>query len=214
MFDLKRKMREIANLDYKMTIKEWKKVIGKTLGINIMEDYYSGDFYKEMIEKWISDNVDLIKTVPSDSLGKVKQLVYENFMGGKTNTDIIKELHRQYGMDKRHARLIARDQTGKLNAQITRHQQKDAGVNEYIWRTCQDERVRESHKELHGKKFSWDNPPDVGRGRRAIQERTISADAEQSLYLMYLKLTLMFRFRFNGIRKAWRGGERSEENQN
>ncbi len=44
MFDLKRKMREIANLDYKMTIKEWKKVIGKTLGINIMEDYYSGDF--------------------------------------------------------------------------------------------------------------------------------------------------------------------------
>lgn len=48
----------------------------------------------------------------------------------------------------------------------------------------------------------------------AIQERTISADAEQSLYLMYLKLTLMFRFRFNGIRKAWRGGERSEENQN
>ena len=166
LYGLREKLREIANLDYKMTIKEWKKVIGKTLGINIMEDYYSGDFYKEMLEKWISDNVDLIKTVPSDSLCKVKQLVYESFMGGKTNTDIIKELHRQYGMDKRHARLIARDQTGKLNAQITKHQQKDAGVNEYIWRTCQDERVRESHKELHGKMFSWDNPPDVGRGRR------------------------------------------------
>lgn len=165
LLDLKRKVQEIATLDHKLTVKEWKKVIGKTLGINIMDDYYSGVFYQEMIEKWISENVDLIKTVPKESLGKIKRLVYESFMKGKTNTDIIREIQRQYGIDKRHARLIARDQTGKLNAQITRHQQKDAGVNEYIWMTCQDERVRDSHIVLHGEKFSWDAPPDVGNGR-------------------------------------------------
>lgn len=165
LFHLRKKLDDIANLDHKMTVKEWKKVIGKTLGINILEDYYSGDFYKRMIQKWVSDNVDLITTIPKDSLGKIKQLVYQNFMDGRTNTDIIKELQRQYGVDKRHANLIARDQTGKLNAQITRHQQEEAGVKKYIWRTCQDGRVRDSHRDLHGHIFSWDDPPDVGRGR-------------------------------------------------
>lgn len=166
LYGLRAKLQEIANLDHKMTVKEWKKVISKTLGINILDDYYSGEFYAEMIEKWISDNVDLIKTVPKDSLGKIKKLVYENFMNGRTNTDIIKELQHQYGVDKRHARLIARDQTGKLNAQITQHQQEDAGISMYIWRDCRDERVRDGHRELHGKPFSWSNPPDVGNGRR------------------------------------------------
>ncbi len=165
LFHLKKKLEDIAALDHKMTVKEWKKVIGKTLGINILEDYYSGEFYKEMLQKWVSDNVDLIKTIPKESLGNIKKLVYQNFMDGRTNTDIIKELQRQYGIDKRHAQLIARDQTGKLNAKITEHQQRDAGIKEYRWRDCRDERVRKRHKELHGRVFSWDDPPDVGRGR-------------------------------------------------
>ncbi len=165
LFHLRKELESIANLNHKMTVKEWKKVIGKTLGVNILEDYYSGSFYKEMLEKWVSKNVDLIKTVPKESLGKIKHLVYQNFMDGRTNTDIIKELQDQYGVDKRHARLIARDQTGKLNAQITEHQQRDAGIMEYMWRDSRDGRVRDKHRKLHGHVFSWDHPPDVGNRR-------------------------------------------------
>lgn len=166
LFDLSGKLKKIAQLDYKLSISEWKKVIGKTFGINLLDDYFRGDYYDEMLKKWISENVDLIKTVPSQSLGKIKELVYKQYMDGSSTTNIIKELQRQYGMDKRHAQLIARDQIGKLNAKITESQQRDAGVKRYKWSDSRDERVRESHRRLHGHIFSWDKPPETDNGRR------------------------------------------------
>lgn len=165
LFHLKGALNKIAALEQKLSIREWKKVIFKTLGIDLLEDYYSGDFYKAALERWVSDNVDLIKTVPANSLDKMKDIVYSSYMEGKPTTDIVKEIQRQYGMDKRHARLIARDQTAKLNAAITKHQQKDAGVDSYEWSDSGDRRVRNSHHRLNGHIFSWDDPPETDGGR-------------------------------------------------
>lgn len=166
LYDLKRNINDIAMLDHKLTVREWKKAVSKTLGIDLLEDYYSGEYYKTMLEKWVSENVDLIKTVPNQSLDRMKELVFQNYMKGTTTTDIVKEIQRQYGMSKRHAKLIARDQTAKLNADISESQQKDAGVSRYKWSGVLDRRERKSHRELEGKVIRWDNPPDVGRGRR------------------------------------------------
>jgi len=166
MYDLKRSIEKIAGLDHKLSIKEWKKAVSKTLGIDILEDYYSGDFYREMIERWVSANVDLIKTQPRESLGRMKELIYKDYMSGRSTSNIVKELQAQYGMDKRHAQLIARDQTAKLNSEITQSQQRDAGVSKYEWSGTLDRRERESHRALEGKIFSWDNPPETDGGRR------------------------------------------------
>lgn len=126
LYDLKRQINRIANLDHKLTVREWKKAVSKTLGIDLLDDYYSGEYYAQMLEKWVSDNVDLIKTVPNQSLERMKELVYESYMKGSTTTNIVREIQRQYGMSKRHAKLIARDQTAKLNADITESQQRDS----------------------------------------------------------------------------------------
>lgn len=166
LFHLAGTLNKIAALEHKLSVREWKKVVSKTLGIDLLEDYYSGDFYKDMIEKWVSDNVDLIKTVPHKSLEQMKEIVYSGYMNGQSTTNIIKEIQRQYGMDKRHARLIARDQTAQLNAAITKKQQKDAGVNRYEWSDSNDNRVRSSHHRLNGHIFSWDDPPETDKGRR------------------------------------------------
>lgn len=166
LFQLAGRLQKIAALEQKLSIREWKKVVSKTLGIDMLTDYYSGDFYKEALEKWVSENVDLIKTVPTNSLEKMKDIVYSGYMNGKPTTEIVKEIQRQYGMDKRHARLIARDQTAKLNAEINKNQQTDAGVKQYKWSDSADKRVRKSHKRLNGHIFSWDNPPETDGGRR------------------------------------------------
>lgn len=166
MYDLKRNIEKIAGLDHKLSIREWKKAVNKTFGIDILEDYYSGDFYGEMIEQWVSQNVDLIKTQPKESLGRMKELIYKDYMSGKSTSNIVKELQAQYGMDKRHAQLIARDQTAKLNSEITQSQQRDAGVSKYEWSGTLDRRERDSHRALEGKVFSWDNPPETEGGRR------------------------------------------------
>ena len=156
-YGLRKKLENLANLNRKLTVKEWKKAIRSTLGIDIREDYYLGNFYKEQLQDWSKQNVELIS--------KMREIVYNGYTSGKTTTRMLKEIQRAYKVGLKHARLIARDQTAKLNGQIQRHQQNDAGITEYIWCTSGDERVRDSHKALDGKKFSWDNPPLNSDGR-------------------------------------------------
>lgn len=167
-FGLRRKLESFANLTRKLTIREWKKAVDKTLGINIMEDYYMGEFFQTAIDRWVNENVSLIKSIPADTLGDMRTIVRNGFVNGKSTTNIMKEIQHTYNVGKNHARLLARDQIGKLNASINEAQQRDAGIEEYIWDDCGDGRVRDSHKALNGKRFRWDDPPmvDVRTGRR------------------------------------------------
>ena len=55
------------------------------------------------------------------------------------------------------ARLIARDQVGKLNARLTKQRMEDIDVNLYEWRTAGDERVRSTHSPLNRKICSWED---------------------------------------------------------
>ena len=167
-YGLRRKLEALANMTRKLTIREWKKAVDKTLGINIMEDYYMGEFFQTAIDRWVDENVSLIKTIPADTLGDMRTIVKEAFTNGKSATSIMKEIQHKYNVEKSHAKLLARDQIGKLNASITEVQQRDAGIEEYIWDDCGDGRVRESHRALNGKRFRWDTPPvvDAKTGRR------------------------------------------------
>lgn len=167
-FGLYDKIEAMAHLTRKLSIREWKRAVKATLGIDLMDDYYTGEIYRELMKKWVDENVDLIKTIPKDSLGKMREIVMEGYKKGETTTSIVKKMQRAYGMDRRHAQLLARDQIAKLNGQITQRQQQDAGVEEYIWSTSGDSRVREGHSRLNGKRFRWDDPPvvDPKTGRR------------------------------------------------
>ena len=165
-FGLRRKLENMANLNRKLTIEEWKKACHATLGIDIREDYYMGDFYNEMLDEWVDYNADRIKNLPDKTAAKVRDVIYDGYTNGETTTDLIKDIRRVFKIDKRRARLIARDQTAKLNGSIQRAQQMDAGITQYKWSTSGDERVRKSHRELEDKIFEWDNPPLNSDGRR------------------------------------------------
>lgn len=167
-YGLRRKLESLANLTRKLTVREWKKVVYRTLGINIMEDYYMGEFFQTAIDRWVDENVFMIKTIPADTLGRMRTIVKDGFVNGGSATNIMKEIQHEYNVGKTHARLLARDQIGKLNASIAEAQQRDAGIEEYIWCDCGDSKVRDSHRALNGKRCRWDNPPivDLKTGRR------------------------------------------------
>lgn len=160
-YGLREKLEGLANLTRKLSIQEWKREVKETLGLDILDDYYLGEFYRQHLQEWIEENVGLIKSIPQDTLSEMQNIVSQGFRTGKTVTSIVKDIQTTYGSKKSSARLIARDQLGKLNSQLTRQQQVDAGVNEYIWSTSGDSRVRDSHQALNGKKFRWDDPPVV-----------------------------------------------------
>lgn len=167
-YGLRKRLESLAGMTRKLTIREWKKAVDKTLGINLMEDYYMGEFFQTALDRWVDENVSLIKTIPAETLGDMRVIVKEGFLNGKSTTCIMKEIQQKYDVEKNHARLLARDQIGKLNAAVTKAQQQDAGIEEYIWCTVGDSRVRDAHKALNGKRFRWDDPPVVDHktGRR------------------------------------------------
>ena len=62
----------------------------------------------------------------------------------------------------RRAELIARDQTYKLNAVVTRAHHEDAGASSYWWSTSLDARVWPAHEDLEGQAFQNMAPPEPG----------------------------------------------------
>ena len=165
LFGLRGQIEKLTKLTRKLTVAEWKRVVRRTLGIDIMTDYYSGLKFQKLFDGWIAENVKRITTVPKETLEKMNGIVKQGYLTGGTTKSIAKQIKEAYGMDKDHALFIARDQTAKLNARITQEQHKDAGVTEYIWRTVGDARVRDSHHELNGERCKYSEPPLVDKTR-------------------------------------------------
>lgn len=156
---------KLSKLTMKFTVKDWTKACKETLGVDIREDYYLGSFYKKNINDWVKSNVDLIKTIPSEYINDVYDLIYKGYSSGKLISEVSKDIEHLNVVNANRAKFIARDQIAKLNADIQKAQQLDSGIKEYIWLTAKDERVRQSHKELDGKRCKWDKPPENSDGR-------------------------------------------------
>lgn len=154
-------LERISGLTKASAIREWKRVVKDTLGVDLYADYYTGDFFKQAIDRWVEDNVSYIKSVPEETLGEMKDVILDGYEQGKTYTSIVSDIQDRYNVSKSKAKFLARDQISTLNAQITKKQQTDAGCNSYIWSTSKDSRVRDCHASLDGKEFSWDDPPEM-----------------------------------------------------
>lgn len=160
-FGLDDYVQKVADIASAQSIREWKRVVKKTLGINILEDYYKGEAYAESLKKWVAENISQIKSIPSETLGNLEQTILNGYRSGATIGQMKKEIQSEYDVSKRKAELLARDQVATLNAQVTKMQQTDAGVKKYKWSTSKDSRVRDCHAELDGQTFSWDDPPEM-----------------------------------------------------
>ena len=160
-YGLDQKVEQIAKMTKNTSLREWKRAIKETLGIDLLDDYYKGEFYEEAIRRWIAENVLLIKSIPSETLGDMREIILGSYLKGSSIRDIQKAIQETYNTSRRKAQLLARDQVATLNAQLTKMQQQDAGCNKYRWSDSRDGRVRDCHRELNGKVFSWDDPPEM-----------------------------------------------------
>lgn len=92
-------------------------------------------------------------------LNRLSHTVEEAHRQGLRVEVLAHQLQEQFGFSDSRAALIARDQTLKLNGQLNRYKQQSLGIEEYIWMTSRDERVRKSHQKLQGTRQRWDTPP-------------------------------------------------------
>ena len=160
-YKLNELVRKVAKLTKVNSLNEWKRICEDTLGIDLLDDYYNGDFYEDALRRWVDENIQKIKSIPNDTLGSMQKIILDGFREGKTITAIQKEIQKEYSVTRRKAQLLARDQIATLNAQLSKLQQEDAGCSKYKWSSSKDSRVRDCHRALDGKIFSWDDPPEM-----------------------------------------------------
>lgn len=145
---------EIARFNKKQS----EKLYNSIFGIDIFVDE---PWLSDQLKLFASQNAQLIRSIPEQELERVAGDIERGLQQGERFTDIAKDIQKSFGITHRRAKLIARDQTTKLNASLTRLRQQEVGVEEYIWQTSGDERVRATHRHNDGKKFRWDSPPKV-----------------------------------------------------
>jgi SPP1 gp7 family putative phage head morphogenesis protein len=140
----------------KFNKKQSEKLNNSIFGFDIFVDE---PWLSDQLSLFASQNAQLIKSLPEEELERVAGEIERGLQQGERFTDISRSIQKSFGITHRRAKLIARDQTTKLNASLTKLRQEEVGVEEYIWQTSGDERVRATHRANDGKKFRWDDPP-------------------------------------------------------
>lgn len=132
---------------------------GKAMGIDPTQ---SEPWLKPFMEEAVENNVSYITNIRDDYTKKIEHIVLDGAKSGAAPNTIRNQLIEQVGMTKRRAKFVAVDQTGSLFGQMTAKRHQQMGVDRFKWRTSNDERVRDSHRKLEDKIFSYDEPPEVG----------------------------------------------------
>ena len=153
--------------------KQFYAVFRSVFGVDV---FTTEPFLADLLAAWEAENIKLIKSIPSQYLDQLHGKIVAAVRAGVPSKDLANVVRATFDIPRRRAKLIARDQIGKLNGQLTMERQKNIGVTHYVWRTSLDERVREEHRHREGEQFSWDNPPEDGHPGNPINCRC-SAEA-------------------------------------
>lgn len=131
------------------------KTTKSVLGIDI---FLNQPWLPEQLALFANQNSQLIRNLTENEMNRVSGIVQRGFQEGSRYSSIAEDIQQSFGITRRHARLIARDQTGKLNASLTKLQQQEVGITQYRWNTVHDERVRKDHRAMEGRICRWDDP--------------------------------------------------------
>lgn len=149
-------------------------VVNASLSIDISGFLTRTGPIQEVVQAATKANVSLIKSIPEQYFDKLETVVTKNVDAGMRFEDLAKEIQRIGDVTESRAKLIARDQTSKMNGAMSQIRQMSIGIERYTWSTSGDERVREEHAANDGKIFDWNDPPATGHPGEDIQCRCVA----------------------------------------
>lgn len=146
--DISEKLKEFED-------REFAKQFEKSINVSIKEQ---ADWWDMMRDNWTKNNYKLIRSNASRFIDNINLIVENAIISGTTVKELQEEIQKATsGLSDYKCRLLARDQIGKLQGQITQGQMTEVGLEMYIWSTSGDERVRDSHQEMEGLLCRWDD---------------------------------------------------------
>ena len=116
----------------------------------------------DVLQASIGENIALIKSIPAQYLTQVQGIAMRSIQTGRDLGAMTKEIEEQFGVTRRRAAIIARDQNNKASAAITRVRQVELGVTQAVWlHSSAGKEPRRSHVAMDGKTYDvaqgmWD----------------------------------------------------------
>lgn len=111
----------------------------------------------DVFQATVQENVGLITSIASEYLTEVQGMVMRSVTQGRELQGLVEDLQKRYGITKRRAAFIARDQNNKATATITRVRQQGLGIKQAKWRHSRGgKHPRKSHQEADGKAYDVD----------------------------------------------------------
>ena len=120
------------------------------------------------LQKRLSDQVTLIKSIPKDAGERVHALTLQSLETGARADEIAREILRTQDVSASRATLIARTEVSRTGTDLTRVRAEYIGSTHFEWVTSHDGDVRPSHKRLSGTVHRWDDPPECDPGHHAL----------------------------------------------
>ena len=117
---------------------------------------------REAFEASLAENVGLIRSIPAQYLEQVQGIVMRSYTVGRDLETMVKQLKQLYPKAANRAVLIARDQSNKANAVVSRTRQLELGIVEAVWMHSHAGKTpRPTHVAMNGKRFKiadgmWD----------------------------------------------------------
>lgn len=88
---------------------------------------------RDVLNATIQENVSLIKSIPREYLTRVEGMVMRSVQTGRDMKQLSDDLQTAFGVSKRRAAIISRDQSNKATAMLTRARHLELGITENVW---------------------------------------------------------------------------------
>lgn len=109
---------------------------------------------QEILTATIAEQVNLIRSIPAEYLTQVQGYVMRSVSTGRDLASLSEALQAQFGVTKRRAATISRDQNNKATAAITRARQTELGITQGSWlHSSGGVSPRPEHVAASGKKY-------------------------------------------------------------
>jgi SPP1 gp7 family putative phage head morphogenesis protein len=113
---------------------------------------------RDVMDAIVAGNVSLIRSIPAQHFTQIEGMVMRSVQAGRDLKQLTDDLQDAFGVTRRRAIAIARDQNNKATAMITRARQMEIGVTKAIWLHSHGGNPRPEHLSWSGQEY------DVAKG--------------------------------------------------
>lgn len=149
---------------------EWNRsgvisAVRSAVGVDI-NPYLTMEEVGGVLELGIRDGASKLRSLDSEMRGRVEALVFKAFTERWTKKRFVDELAILTETTKKKARRRARDFASMIQSVLDEYRYGQLGLDEYVWRTMEDDKVRAAHASRDGRVVKWSSPPYDGHAGR------------------------------------------------